>query len=77
MKLLAGNFFLAPSGILTLSIVRIRFLNPILLNKLCAQCEVSRSMLLKLYWGFRAIKAFAGDMATTEDTSPPVLRRES
>ena len=69
--------FLAPSGISTLPVVCIRFLKPILRNKLCTQCEESRLMWIKLYWGFCAIKAFAADMATAEDTSPPVLWRES
>ena len=69
--------FQAPSGISTLPVVHIRFLKTILWNKLCAQCEESRSMWLKLYWGFHAIKAFAADMVTAEDTSPPVFRRES
>ena len=69
--------FLAPSGISTLPVVCIHFLKPILRNKLCAQCEESRSMWLKLYWGFCAIKAFVTDMATAEDTSPAVLWRGS
>ena len=56
--------FLAPSGISTLPVVRIRFLKPILRNKLCAQCEGSRLIWLKSYWGFGAIKVFVADMAT-------------
>ena len=48
--------FLAPSGISTLPVVCIRFVKPILRNKLCAQCEESRSMWLKLYWGFVQLK---------------------
>ena len=69
--------FITPSGISTLPVVRIRFLKPILRNKLCAQCKESKSMWLKLYWGIRAIKAFAADMATATHTSPPVIRRDS
>ena len=70
-------FFLASSWISTLPVVRVHFLKLILRNKLRAQCEDSRLIWLKLYWGFCAIKAFAADVATAEDTSPPVLWRES
>ena len=49
------------------------FFEAILQNKPFTQCEESRSMWLKLYWRF---KVFVADMATAEDTSPPVLRWE-
>ena len=56
--------FLAPFAISTLPVVHIRFLKPVLRNKLFPQCEGSRLIWLKSYWGFGAIKVFAADIAT-------------
>ena len=61
----------------TLIAVRIFLLNPILLNRIWAQDEESKSILvvLKLYCGLQTINAFAADITMVEDINPFIRRK--
>ena len=73
IKSRSASFF-ALTVISVLPVVDIRFVRPILLNRLLAHVQESRSIRSRLYSGFRAFRAFVAAIFIVLEISLPLLR---